>query len=528
MSKAFAFVGLGFLVFFGRPTLAQNSQVIQSLRVQANLQTDGSVNISQTLVYPQPSELAWQLFTNIHGLKISGDGTALQSNEWQTTGPTNQTLLTTTPAARSWVISYTTTTTLIRQNNIDQVYFKVFQQPGAQMSDISVIFTLPTDVPGNALTGNLYSIIGSLNPQTTVTSPHSVTYTASSAGPQTLFTVSASWPKGVLNLNKWQELRLSFLNLDALPWLLLGLVLPLITLVVLLTVLAWQKRGERVVSRVASEPPTKLAPILVGVLVNKKIHSEEIVSLLVDLCQRGYLVIVKKNGQYYLSQRKAADEHLQSWEQEILDSLFPKLGVAISAESVKEIGNATLFSGEVRDAFDQIYQISTDSEIFAENPHLTRVRYKLVALAFYFAALVGIVWMTIANASPYLLIPLVGTLALAYVIIRVSPRLIRYTPRGLTLREEWLAFGNYLATDQPLGLEATQNHVFESYLPYAIALHQTLNWANRFERSSTVIIRPDWLINYTDVGTQQLAGELVAFTDLVGQEITKMRGPLVS
>lgn len=507
---------------------AASGNDLASLSAQIELQTDGSVNIVQNLDYGFQSPLDWQLFTNARNLSITADGNKLNPNQWQTSSGQGYTLLTATAPAESWKISYNTTTTLIRHNNVDQVYLKLFQQTGFSIGSVDAGFTLPADVPNNQLTGNVYSISGSLDANQQVINSRSVEYTASYAGPDSLFTISATWPKGVLNLSTWQELRLSLLNLNSLPWIIIGCLLPLITLTILLIIRRWVSGSETPVTQLSATPPSALSPIMVGVLVNKKIYADEIVAMLVDLCQRGYLVLVKKQDQFYLSQRKLPDEHLQSWEREILDQLFPTLGAKVGSQEAKELGGDNLFSPLVRDAFGRIYQVTTDSQFFVENPHLTRIRYKLAALVFYFLAFFGIIFTMVFNATPFLLIPMVGTLALAYLIIRISPRLIRYTNGGLVARQQWLSFGNSLRLSQPIGLEGAQNHLFEKYLPYAIALHCSEEWAGRFDQSSTVMVRPDWFINYTNTDTKKLSAELIKFAEVIGEQVTKLRGPLVN
>ncbi len=515
---------VGLFLVFGA-SQAQAASPIAGLTINAQLQTDGAITVNQEINYYSPNPLHWTVFGNIRDTSIQADGETI--SQWQIATIVGGKAISSSIPASHWQVSYRLTSALIRHNDRDQVYIKIFEQPGVPVENVRVTLELPGDVPAGQLTGNTYAIGGNQFPTSQVNSPHSLSYAARFSGDKAVFTVSASWPKGVFQLSRWQNWRLALSNLEAVPWLTLGILLPLLAAALLLSLLWTIKKSERETKQIISQPPSALSPILVGVLVNKKVYPEEIMALLVDLCQRGYLVIVKKHDQYYLTQRALPDEHLQAWEHEILDQLFPAFGSLISEQSARALGGNSLFSPRVRDAFDQIYQVVTEIGAFKENPHLTRIRYKLIGLTCYFAALVGLVWTVVVNASALLLIPLIGTLVLAYVTVRLSPQLIRYTAKGEQERERWQAFGNYLCSSTPLGLEAAQNHQYEKYLGYAIALHQSSFWASRFETASTVIARPDWFVSYAELGPEQLASELTAFTGILAEELTKLHGPLV-
>jgi hypothetical protein len=347
-------------------------------------------------------------------------------------------------------------------------------------------------------------------------------------GPEALVTISANWPKSVINLSTYEETRLSLLDLEILPWLSIGVIVLLLNLLVLWRLRLVQNRSEEAVARVSPQQPSRLSPLLVGVLVEKKIYPRELVALLVDFCQRGYIVILKKGGSYYLSQRKALDVGLEPWERELIEEVFTLTNRRVSPEQIEEISKRTLFSPKIKAAFSQIYQVVTDKQFFAENPHITRVRYKLIALGFYFVSILGAIWVAVSGISPYLILPFASTMLVTYFIIKLTPRLVSYTKLGLQEREDWLAFANFLKEPKPLPLEAARTKVFETYLAYAIALNQTEAWAKRFDLSSTLIIKPDWLITYDEGSTGQFVEEIVNFTEAISRLISEMRGPLVS
>lgn len=503
------------------PALAQTNTAVTSLSATIKLQSDGQAFVEQALEFAEPTELNWTVFSNARGLSVTADESVLPKKNIRTSGGGSRTRITSSTVASRWVLAYTTTTNLIRHDERDQIYFKLFHEPGRQIYNSAVVLELPASTQPSDLSGDLYAINGVLSPAFSKQSDHQILYSAPAAGPGAIFTVNANWSKDVLPLGWYQELRLSLLNMELTPWLILGFLLPLISLLILGEIYWRLRRDEKPITAVLSQPPNLLSPVLVGVLVNKKIYPNEIVAQIVDLATRGYVVIVKKNHQYSLSLRKTPDASLQIWERDILAQIFPSNGTQASEDS------RSLFSPEVRDAFSRIYQVITELHIFAENPHQTRVRYKLIALFFYFLSAIGLVTTAIFGLSPFVLLPFTGTMLISFLIIRLSPRLIRYTNAGLQARAAWLAFANYLKEKKPLPLEASQNHLFEKYLAYAVALHGTAEWADRFEQSKQVIIKPDWLVSYEDASTSQLVEEITAYTGSLSKEVTNLRGPIV-
>lgn len=517
-------IGGGFSAGTARAAVA-----IGNLAVNIDLQRDGTMEVTQQLMMSGRTTLNWQVFSNTQNLTVSADGTEVSGNEIKIVdrGQLRQ-ISSKTLVAKNWQLNYTTTNGLIRRDNRDQLFFKIFQEPGMTVAQTVVTFGLPENVDRKLLSGNVYAI-GGVTDSTYVLNNSFITYRASLAGANSLMTVNASWPKSVLQLSSYQEARLALSNLNFLPWIVLGVSLPVTTLIVLLVLLGRQRRQDKaVVNEVADRPPSNLSPLIVGVLVNKKIYPEEIVAMLVDLCQRGYLVIVKKNDEYFLGKRRLPDHFLQTWESNILEQILPNADTTVSDKDLLSLSKQSLFSPAVRDAFAEIYGIITKEQYFAENPHLTRVKYKLIGLGFYFVGTVGLIWTAVTNATPYLLIPLSGTIILSWLILRLTPKLIQYTPHGNAERQKWLMFANFLAQAQPMDPQLVRNHSFERYLPYAVALNKTLEWARRFDESSSAIVRPEWFISYQDLKTADLAGELVEFTGKISKMLTGMRGPLVN
>ena len=518
---------LGCLMIFPHSVFsAQTSSLppISYLKVDAKLNNDGGVSVNQKITYMQTSRLNWQLFSKAKNITIKKDGQD-ETKSIDVSKNKAGMLLSSKDTGVVWEISYQTYSTLIRHDDRDQFFLKIIDTPLRSITAINAKFSLPDGTTSEGLNGNIYTIGGATGTTSKGTTANQLNYRTSYSGPNSLATMSASWPKSVLNLTKYQEIRLSMMNMDILPWIILGLFMPLLGLMLLLLLLYWDKRNYVDSKEQAPRLPVRISPLLVGVIVNKKIFGEGLVGMLIDLCQRGYLVIVKKNNEYYLSKRKSFESGLEDFEREIVEQIFVDTNKHLTSGGVEMVNKKMLYSPKVKDAFDKVYERIANMNYYKENPHYSRVKYKLIALFLYFASAASLIYIAVANMSPYLIIPLAGTILISYAIIKISPQLVHYTKNGLTARYNWLSFANFLSSKSPLPLADSQNSTFDRFLPYAIALHVEQDWSKRFQ--SLTIAYPDWLVSYEDKTTEDMSVEVVEFGKIVSKFITNLKGPVV-
>jgi hypothetical protein len=532
----FAIILLALTAFFALPVetalTIEDRRPLESVIVTVNLEPNGELLVTQELNLAARGGLSWSLYGQVRNLTVAADGVAVGSRALRQVRRGNQlTVSAAPPAAKNWTISYRTSSQLIRAKERDQLYLPLLREPGRNISLLQATFRLPIeDGVESGLTGNVYAIGGVTKTLTEPIEGQGLSFSAENIGPNATVTISAHWLKNVLQLGFFQELRLTLGDLEVVPWIVLGLFLPLVSLAVLLRLHRRGRQQERRISAKRHDPPSALSPLIVGTLVDKKVYPKEIVAMILDLCQRGYVIIIKRNGQYFLSQRRPADEGLEAWEKDILLALFPIANTKTDEQTVRSLNRQSLFNPDVKRAFGAIYEIVTTKNFFAENPHTTRVRYKLFALSLYFASVFGAVWIAVTGLTPYLLLPLAGTIVVCWLIIKLTPRLVRYTSMGLKERKEWLSFRNYLAEQKPLTLEASQSRIFEKYLGYAVALGVTTQWARRFDLdiANIVLVKPDWFFSYEESTTAELAQEIEKFSRSISEVLTEMRGPLVS
>ena len=481
--------------------------------------------VTQNISYASPARLEWQLLSQVKNLSVKANSESRRISKKTNAGVTT---LSSKEVAKEWVISYESAGNLVRHNDIDQIFLKIFNKPPSPIFKTIINFNLPEQASESTeLSGNIYTLSGIKDAKAEIVSPASIRFSAGYAPESSLLTISSSWSKDALSFGYLDQARLSASQLDAAPWLAAGFILPIAGFIVLFHLTRRQRKQDRKNNEISNKPPSNIDPILVGVLVRKKIYPEEIASLIISLCQRGYLLIIKRSDSYYIAKRKELDHNIENWERKIINEMFKEKSSNVSADSMKSLNNKALYSPEVRSAFADIYQIVTNYSYFKENPHITRIRNKLFALFIYYTGAVLIVWIAVTANNPYLILPLAGAMIVAQIIIRISPQLANYSNKGIEEKAKWSAFKNFLKQNKPLEYEASMNHIFERYLAYAVALDSTLNWARRFDLSNTAIMKPDWFVTYEEGSTVEFAKEIAQFTGEISKGITSLKGPIV-
>jgi uncharacterized membrane protein len=250
----------------------------------------------------------------------------------------------------------------------------------------------------------------------------------------------------------------------------------------------WYRKGRdprvRESVTVMYEPPKfdnkPLTPAEAGTLVDEKLDPRDITSTIVGLAVKGYIQIeeTEKEGiifertDYRLKKMKEPDLNLNSFETELMDSLFE--GVPrVRASSLKN-----KFYKNLINLKKALYGELVKKKYFLINPEKVRTMYNLIGiliiviggfvLAFFFPYSIGKSF--IASGLTGLPILLFG---------RYMPAKTR---AGATAYMDILGFQEFLNRAEKDRLERMGDQdLFSKFLPYAIALDVADNWAEAFE-----------------------------------------------
>lgn len=226
------------------------------------------------------------------------------------------------------------------------------------------------------------------------------------------------------------------------------------------------------------EPPGKLRPALLGVLVDESADPRDLVATIVDLAVRGYLTITEhpKHGlfghpDWTLDKRRAADD-LLPYERRLFEGLF-KDGDSVLLSSLKGTFRPTLAAAE-----KLLYADATKRGWFVADPSFVRGAYAGlgcvtalagIGLVFLLGRLLG--WGLVGLA----LVP--AGLALL-VLNRAMPA---RTAAGAALFAQTLGFRRYMETaESDRAAFAEKEGLFTAYLPYAVMFASVDKWMRAF------------------------------------------------
>lgn len=246
------------------------------------------------------------------------------------------------------------------------------------------------------------------------------------------------------------------------------------------------------------EPPAGLTPAEAQVVMNQSANQVAVTATIIDLAVRGYLRIeerevdklIGKKKEYALIRRQS-EKSLQGYEKTLMEILFSPdysdtPGEIIISELKKH--QRTIYT-EMEALRKSISASATAKGMFMENP--TKVSGRLV--------LIGVLCLTVDGAIlAFTGLPSIGALAILVGIgiagvlcFLFSVLMPRRTEKGAKTRWQLKGFKLFLTTAEKYRLQwQEKEHIFETFLPYAIIFGVTEKWAKTF--ADMAMSNPEW------------------------------------
>jgi uncharacterized membrane protein len=238
------------------------------------------------------------------------------------------------------------------------------------------------------------------------------------------------------------------------------------------------------------EPPEGVSAGALGTVVDEKVDQRDITATVVDLAVRGYLTIEIEKDQHlfgliesetihFVRQREKSSEDLLIHERRILDGIF-SAGDRVELSDLKN-----RFYKKIPAIKNALYDRVVELGLFDARP--STVRRRTIGLGVAATALTvgaGIAWaFWRGGVMPHaLIVPIVAGAVTLLLFVAFAPAMPRRTRKGVELRRWALGFEEFVDRVESDKLEADRaRNVFESLLPYAMALGVAAVWARRFE-----------------------------------------------
>ncbi|HEY8806217.1 MAG TPA: DUF2207 domain-containing protein [Candidatus Limnocylindria bacterium] len=227
------------------------------------------------------------------------------------------------------------------------------------------------------------------------------------------------------------------------------------------------------------EPPAKLRPAQLGVLVDQSADPRDLVATIVDLAVRGYLTITEhpKAGlfghtDWTLDKKKPGDD-LLAYEQQLFNGFFAA-GDSVLLSSLKGT-----FAPILKRAEDLLYD---DANVvrgwFVADPPKIRTMYAGLGCLTSIAG-IGLVWLLGQSLGWGLAGVALVPVGLALLVMnRAMPA---RTEKGAALLTQTLGFKRYMETAETDRAKfAEQEGLFTAYLPYAVMFGSVERWMRAF------------------------------------------------
>ncbi len=269
----------------------------------------------------------------------------------------------------------------------------------------------------------------------------------------------------------------------------------------LFLVTRWQTKGRDPqigpVPTFLTEPPSDLPPAVVGALVDERVDLRDIMSTLLDLAHRGYLVIeenqneglfgIGRSSEFTFKRTNQAETDLRAYEQQMLRKVFNS-----SLERGMNAMKNTFYTAIPKLQSDLYDELVTEG-FFSRNPNTTRNLWGalggvllVVAFGVFVLAMPFVESLSGALMCLPFAVGLVGLVALM-----VAQAMPAKTRKGAEEAAKWKAFEEYLRNlEKYQGLEEASSR-FDDYLPYAVAFGLDRTWIRRFSQVDNVPI-PTW------------------------------------
>lgn len=431
----------------------------------------------------------------------------------------------------TYVIRYRVTDAVSHFTEHDELYWNAAgHEWQTTIARASAAVHLPAPLPSDSLEVSGYAgRFGSRAQTTTIRYPEPGTVlftTMGTLGPLEGMTVAVAWPHGYVTF-PGSTVRTARFFAD--NWILL----------IPLGVFFWLWRAYRRKGRdpegpaavmVRYEPPQGVTPGELGTLVDETVDLRDITAVTVDLAVRGYLIIrveerklllglISKDEIVFERKRDKSEEGLAPHERLILDGVFDS-GDVVPAKELKQE-----FYKHIPGIQDALYERLTRQGYFAGKPTTVKNRYRGGGFLFgVLTAGVGLGWAALRGAffPAGAIVPIVAGVLVLVLFLAFAPAMPRRTRKGVQVRSWALGFQEFVDRVERDRLDPENaRSIFETLLPFAMALGIASKWAKRFEGIYEQA-SPAWYVGHGmthGFSTQAFEESLTSSMTSVGQQM---------
>jgi uncharacterized membrane protein len=223
-------------------------------------------------------------------------------------------------------------------------------------------------------------------------------------------------------------------------------------------------------------PPDDLTPGEVGVLVDEKVHPQDITATMIDLARRGFFKVIElpKKGifskpDFELSYQSGDESKLLDFEKSILNMLFgdKHLRQTVKLSKLGEFETAFKY---LQEAKDKLYGDLVKKGFFYANPDNVRKLWLILAGV---SGFLGIAFMAVGEIFGSMAGWIVGWLGVGLVLAIFAPFMPARTAKGRQALRETLGLREWIRLGAWREKIHEKHNFFEEVLPFTIAFGLT-------------------------------------------------------
>ncbi len=406
--------------------------------------------------------------------------------------------------------------------------YKAVDMPSQSIGSLTVNLSLPPGLTVDAVKPAIFAVHGVGTYGVKPLDERTLAFNAEGISTGATVTFTADLPKSALHFSSWQWLVVLAEAIAPRQWLVIALTIP--GLMLILSLIVFAVRAADIFLKPASiqqlEPPSQLAPALVGVLLDGYVDVREIAATLIDLARRGYIDIIYRGRDFAFSQKGhwREDPKLHDFERFFLSQLLTDEAVS-SARAINRKLSGQIWSEDISQAIDRIYDEMIRLGYFPKNPKQVHVTIRFIGIMIFFASVVGLtISLLFFMEQPFAALPWLVTIISTPLITKLALVVPQRTAAGREQASRWLAFRETLTVSTPAQF-ADQSEIFEVNLAYAVVMGVESEWTDRFRLLACQM--PTWFFSQAGVISTyaDLAEALFGIIGFVASRFSVSRKP---
>ncbi len=386
--------------------------------------------------------------------------------------------------------------------------YQVVNHPDDPIEELSIAVRLPKPIPEQSIAHRFISNGGTFLAESRLLDNQTLVFQAQGIGIQAQLTLEIEVPKNYISSSAFSALQQRISALPPMVWTSLSVALPVLTgLLLLLVALARSRKIPIDHLDEVTDPPSRLSPALLGILLRGKLASRDIAATLLDLARRGHLIIHQMSANDFRFARRASHDRLEDFEEVLLDQIFGPVGDKTSSEEISFTLAQELFSKRISQAFMLAYQKINELGYFYVNPLTLHRRYQTAGIFLFMLGIIGFsLNLFVFGHQGFFLLFWLGMMISALLVYHFSKGLPSRTVFGDRELAQWLAFGRTLESKEQVSFAQHNQEKYLAYLPYAIVLNSEVEWTRRFYELP--FSQPAWYLAYHITRVDEFANKV--------------------